>query len=386
MKSLPELARTAYSLAAPARLVALGVCLATAPALADEVTVTDVTGRSVEVDVPVESLILGEGRLIYAVAALEEGDPFARVVGWRDDLLKADPATYSVYREKYPQIDDIPTFGGIKDGTFDIEQAISLEPDVVVMNLEARQATEDAGLDEKLAAVGIPLVYIDFREAPIEHTSQSLEILGTLLGEEERAAELIAFRDAEIAKVTETLEKAKPAKPLVFIERAAGYSEECCMSFGSENFGLMVEMAGGTNMAKDIIPGTFGTVNPEQIIASDPDAVIVTGAEWDAYVPGGAWVGLGPNSDMDKAREKLAALMERPAFTGIKAAESHNVHGVWHQFYNSPYQFVVIQQMAKWLHPDLFGDLDPEGTFKTLHERFLPVEYDPGYFVSLAGK
>lgn len=355
------------------------------PALADPVTITDVAGREVEVNVPVDTLILGEGRLIYAVAALEDDDPFKRVVGWRDDLLKADPATYAVYREKYPAIDEIPTFGGVKDGTFDIEQAISLDPDIVVMNLEAKQATEDAGLIEKLGAVGIPLVYIDFRDAPIRNTEMSIDILGTLLGEEERAGELNAFRNTEIARVTDVLAEAQPNKPLVFLERAAGFSDECCMSFGNENFGLMVEMAGGINMAADIIPGTFGTVNPEQIIASDPDAIIATGAEWDAYVPGGMWVGLGPNSDMDRAREKLAALMERPAFTGVKAAETGNVHAVWHQFYNSPYQFVVIQQMAKWLHPDLFPDLDPEGTFKALHERFLPVEYDPGYFVSLSG-
>ena len=366
-------------------VAAAAVASAATLALADPVTITDVAGRAVEVNVPVETLILGEGRLIYAVAALEDAKPFDRVVGWRDDLLKADPATYAVYREKYPQIDDIPTFGGVKDGTFDIEQAISLDPSIVVMNLEAQQATEDAGLVEKLGAVGIPLVYIDFRDAPIANTEKSIEILGTLLGKEERAAELNAFRNAEIARVTDVLAAENPDRPVVFLERAAGFSDECCMSFGEENFGLMVEMAGGINLAKDIIPGTFGTVNPEQIIASDPDAVIATGAEWDAYVPGGEWVGLGPNSDMDAAREKLAGLMERPAFTGVKAAETGNVHAAWHQFYNSPYQFVVIQQMAKWLHPDLFPDLDPEATFKALHERFLPVEYDRGYFVSLSG-
>ncbi|MBW8724496.1 MAG: ABC transporter substrate-binding protein, partial [Inquilinus limosus] len=41
-------------------------------------------------------------------------------------------------------------------------------------------------------------------------------------------------------------------------------------------------------------------------------------------------------------------------------------------------------QLAKWLHPDLFADLDPEATFRTLHERFLPIPYRPGYWVSLS--
>ena len=66
------------------------------------------------------------------------------------------------------------------------------------------------------------------------------------------------------------------------IERAGGYSDDCCMSFGNENFGKMVEIAGGDNMAQDLIPGTFGTVNPEQIIAANPDVVIVTGGNWEA--------------------------------------------------------------------------------------------------------
>lgn len=366
-----------------AAVTAFSICLPLSALAGETVTITDVTGRQVEVEVPVDAVILGEGRLMYAVAALDTDDPFQRVVGWRDDLLKADPETYAVYREQYPSIDDIPTFGGLKDGTFDIEQAIMLDPDVVIMNLEAKDATEDAGLDDKLSRVGIPLVYVDFREAPIKNTDTSMRIIGKLFGLEDRAEEFIEFRQEQIARVTDRLAEADPERPVVFLERAAGFSDECCNSFGNENFGRMVEMAGGINMAADIIPGTFGTVNPEQVVASDPEHVIVTGANWQAYAPNGPWVGLGPSADLEKAEEKLAGLMERPAYTGVKAVENGNVHAVWHQFYNSPYQFVVIQQMAKWLHPELFEDLDPAATFRELHERFLSVDYQPGYFVSL---
>jgi iron complex transport system substrate-binding protein len=42
-----------------------------------------------------------------------------------------------------------------------------------------------------------------------------------------------------------------------------------------------------------------------------------------------------------------------------------------------------LQQVAKWLHPDLFAWLDPEATFRELHVRFLPVSYQPGYWVGL---
>ena len=94
---------------------------------------------------------------------------------------------------------------------------------------------------------------------------------------------------------------------------------------------------------------------------------------------------MGPGSDVVEAKRKLTALMDRPAYTGIKAVKDGQVHGIWHQFYNSPYYFVAVQRLAKWFHPELFADLDPEATLRELHERFLPVDYVPGYWVSLKG-
>lgn len=353
-------------------------------AQADTVTLTDIAGRQVQVETPVQRVILGEGRQAFFTAVLETEDPFARVVGWRDDLREADPDSYAAYLEQFPEIGAIPTFGGFKEGTFDIEQAVSLDPDVMILNLEAKAATDEAGYEEKLAAVGIPIVYVDFREKPFENTMKSMELIGQLYGREDRAAEFNAFFTAEMDKVRSVIAaQTGLARPLVFVERAGGYSEDCCMSFGSENFGRMVEEAGGTNMAAPFIPGTFGTVNAEQIVASDPEVVVVTGGNWQAYVPGGAWVGVAPGADLAVAKDKLAGLMQRPAFVGTRAVESGRVHAIWHQFYNNPYSFVAVQQLAKWLHPELFADLDPEATLKQLHSRFLPVDYRPGYWVSL---
>jgi iron complex transport system substrate-binding protein len=370
----------------PAAITA-ALFVATAPAFADKVSVTDVLGRKVEVEAPVQRVILGEGRQMYFVAALDRDDPFKRVVGWRDDLSKADPDSYKQYLACYPQIAKLPSFGGMKEGAFDIEQAIALKPDVLFLNVEAKVASDEASLVDKLAAVGIPVVYVDFREKPFQNTEPSMRLIGKLFGKETIAEDFIAFRAGEIARVTETLAKVQGLKrPLVMMERAGGYSDDCCMSFGSENFGKMVEIAGGKNFASDLIPGTFGTVNPEAVVAANPDVVIITGGNWGAYVPGGAWVGLGPGTDMVEARRKLANLAKRPAFSQTKAVKDGRVHAIWHQFYNSPYQFVAIQEIATWLHPELFKDLDADATLKTLHERFLPLPYEPGYWVTVERK
>ncbi len=374
------LAVVALSPSAPAQTTSAPV------AQTSTVEVTDVAGRTVRVRAPVERVILGEGRQIYFVAALDKENPFRRVVAWRDDLAKADPGTFKLYAAQNPQIGKLPTFGGMKEGAFDIEQAVALKPDVLLMNIEAKVASDEAKLVEKLAGVGIPVVYVDFREKPFENTEPSMRLMGKLFGRETVAEEFIAFRAEQLALVEERLARAyltEAQKPLVMVDRAGGYSDDCCMSFGRENFGRMVELAGGRNLGSGLIPGTFGTISPEEIVAAKPDAVIVTGSAWDAYVPGGAWVGVGPNADQAGARRKLAGLMQRPAFRTLPAASSGKAFAIWHQFYNSPYQFVAVQQIAKWLHPNLFRDVDPDAALRSLHERFLPIPYQPGYWVSL---
>ncbi|WP_339118124.1 ABC transporter substrate-binding protein [Halomonas sp. BMC6] len=357
--------------------------LVCASAIAAPITVTDIAGRQITLDAPAERVILGEGRQIYLLGMLEPDAPLAHVVGWREDFSQADPDNYQRYLERFPEMASIPTFGGFKDGTFDVEQAASLNPDLILMNIEAKAATEDAAYDDKLAELDIPIVYVDFREDPIENTIPSMRLIGQLMNDEAAAEEFITFAEAQLARVTEVIEQANPERPRVFVDRAGGYSDECCMSFGPANFGEYVTLAGGTNIANGIIPASFGNLNPEQIIAANPQHVVVTGGSWDAYVPGGDWVGVGPGADQAQAREKLQALTTRTAMTGIDAVETGNVHAIWHQFYNSPYYFVAVQQLAKWFHPELFEDLDPEATLEELHDRFLPIDYQPGYWITL---
>ena len=200
-------------------------------------TVTDLLGRQVQVHVPARRVILGEGRQLYLVAALDTENPIQRIVGWRKDLIQSDPDTYSAYLRKFPGIAAIPTFGGFEDGTFDIEQAISQKPDVIILNIEAQHATEDARYIEKLGALGIPVVYVDFRNDPMKNTEPTMRLFGKLFGKEDRAEAFIDFRARQIARVTDVIAAHQPARPKVFIERIGGYTQDCCLSFGNENFG-----------------------------------------------------------------------------------------------------------------------------------------------------
>lgn len=348
------------------------------------VTVTDIAGREVQVKVPVQRMLLGEGRQLYLIASLDQENPLEYIAAWRNDLIEADPATYHQYLEKFPDLAKVPTFKGSEGSLIDIESAVVKKPDVVLLNLEAMRANEDAKYIEKLAELDIPVLYIDFRHYPLKNTDSTIRLLGKIMGREQRAEDIIAFRKQAMERVTDVLKEARPDKPKVFLERIGGYSEDCCLTFGAENFGKYVELAGGHNIGSDFLPSTFGQLSPEQVVVSNPDHVIVTSADWQAYVPGGRWIPVGPGADLDAARKKLEWYTTRDAYTGTTATKKGNFEAIWHQFYNSPYEFVAVQWIAKWLHPNLFGDLDPDKTFAEYHKRFLPIGYRPGYAVSLS--
>ncbi|MDI9229451.1 ABC transporter substrate-binding protein, partial [Serratia bockelmannii] len=119
------------------------------------------------------------------------------------------------------------------------------------------------------------------------------------------------------------------------------------------------------------------------VIASRPDKIVVTGSNWSHYSPSGDWVNLGPGADLALAKTRLEKLMRRPAYRTLAAAKSGKAYAIWHPFYDHPFNFVAIERLATWFHPSLFAGVDPEATFAELFARFLPIPYQPGYWVSL---
>lgn len=367
-------------------VVAAILFVLTGPALAE--VFTDAAGRTVDVDTPAKRVLVGEGRQIGAIAALAGLHTFDTIVGWRSDLITKDYDTYANYLKVFPKIADLPRFGYVGDGTFDLESAIALKPDVMTLDLDSLKAAKESGLEQTLAAAGVKLVFIDFRLNPDANLENSISVLGKLFGNEKAADDLIAYRRAQLKRVADRLaEHPTLAKPKVYIENAPGITgdEVCCRTFGPVNFGKMIALGGGHNIGADFLASFSGKLNPEQLIVSNPDVVVVTGANWAKQSDINQFVSIGPGADLDAARTKLTALMARRPFDSLPAVQAGKVHAIWHQFYGQPYDFVAVQRFAKWFHPDVFADLDPDATFRELHEKFLPVPYKPGYFLSLDG-
>lgn len=353
---------------------------------AKPIIVSDILNRKVTVNVPVKKVILGEGRMLYLVAILDKENPAKRIIAMGNDMQTSDPATWRQYSEHFPQLKNIPTFGGTEKRSLNIEHALALQPDLIIMNIEAKTAIEEQGYDKALQKAGIPIIYIDFRYNPSKNTPLTMRLFGVLWGKEKTAEKFIDYREEQLKRVSDVLTKNSAKKPRVFIERIGGYTDECCLTFGDGNFGRFVSLAGGENIGAQNAPNTFYMMNPEQVLTANPDKVIITSANFSKFMPEGDWIGLGPNESLNKAKIKLKKYLKKTAYTGSNAVINQQFYAIWHQFYNSPYDFIAIQQLAHWLHPELFADLNADETFKNFYEMFLSIPYEPGYFVSLENK
>lgn len=376
--------------------LARGLCLATAAAAstfaaatyatAETITVTDIAGRTVEVEKDPSKVVIGEGRMIYSIALLDQDNPFQRIAGWKDDMVKYDPDAYRKYLAQFPQAADLPSFGSPYSDEWNLEAVISLGTEVVFMNLGNLLKAQESGIIEKLEEAGVATVFVDFRQDPTQNTVPSIQLLGRIFDKRDEADAFSDYYQAQMKKIYTRVEQIPlEDRPIVFIERAAGYNPaKCCSTFGAANLGRLVDLAGGRNWGSQKTPGFSAAVSLEAIFADDPEVIIGTGGNWSEANPATAAVLFGYEADSKMVQERLTALASREGWPELSAVKNGRFHSVYHQFYNSPYHFVAMQAFAKWLHPDLFADLDPEATMKELHERFLPIEYSGEFWGTLA--
>ncbi|OIQ44497.1 MAG: ABC transporter substrate-binding protein [Roseobacter sp. MedPE-SW] len=355
-------------------------------AQAEALTVTDIAGRQVTFAELPEKIVLGEGRMMYSIAPLTTRNPFEKIVGWKDDLVLYDPDAFRKFEAAFPaDTARLINFGNPYAGDFSIEAVLEADTDLVLLDVGNLFKAEETGLVEKLGAAGVNVAFVDFRRNATENTVPSLLLMGRILGEEKRAAEFIDFYIAQMRKVTNVVDGI-PAedRPLVAIENAAGWQNDfCCWSFGPYNFGRFVELAGGVNYASTLANAYSVDISLEGLLEADPDHLIGTGANWIESRPEVSSILLGYEGDPVVNAEKLQALAARTGFAELRAVKEGNMHSIYHQFYNSPYHFIAVQQIAKWLYPDDFEDLDVDANFKELHDRFLPFEASGQFWATL---
>lgn len=294
---------------------------------AGERQVTDLAGRTVTLPEGVERIVLGEGRLLSAIAILDHDDPLRRVAGMLDDYRLLDPDGYARWRQAFPGQDDVPVLGQVSASSFSVEKAIAVKPDLAIFTVGGHGPGTDAStVIAQLEAAGIPVIFVDFFLDPLTNTPASMALLGEVLGRPKRAQAFNAAFAAARSRVTDAL-AGVTERPSVFMEIRVGLGQDCCASVGQGALASLIEVAGGRNIAAPLIPGTGGMVSIEHLLTNQPDVYVGTaiGSRSEDGISQGRIV-LGPGVPADMAASSFAATLDRVGIRNLDAVRAGRAH------------------------------------------------------------
>jgi iron complex transport system substrate-binding protein len=215
------------------------------------VQVTDVTGRKVLVP-----------KKIYKIVSLYPmSTELLFPLGAQDELI-ATPKGKVVNMENFekvmPRAKSLPDAGNYVDPN--VETILSYKPDLVITTIDAPIKTlEDAG---------IPVVVMD-QETP-QLMLKSIQFLGNILGREEEARNALIYLNEKLNYIKERADSIKN-KATVYI---AG--SNLLSTFGGDFYQTYLSKLAGTISVSSGLKGGKVNVSPEQIIAWNPDYIILT--------------------------------------------------------------------------------------------------------------
>ncbi|ADI13522.1 ABC transporter substrate-binding protein [Truepera radiovictrix] len=217
-----------------------------------------------------------------------------------------------------PETDDLPRLGGAFSPN--IEAILALEPDLVL-------ADESSDLAAALRNAGVT-VYAGTAQT-FDEAFEKFAVLGQLVNRELEAALLVERVRGEIEAIAAQTEALEGVSVYYEIDPTP-------FSVGPGSFiGVLLAKAGGENIVTEDL-GDFPQLDPEYVIAADPEVIIVS-------------------------EEDAGALPERPGWAGISAVQQGRVvttDAVTRDAISRPGPRMVeaVRFFARALHPEVFGE------------------------------
>ena len=305
------------------------------------ITIEDHWERTVEVPLNPERVVVMEWEGLVTKSM--------QIFGVADALVGVDTATNRMgYREELiPSIADAIELGSPWSGV-NYEQLVGLNPDVVF--LEAWVASEEnrsmhQDVIDRIEGLGLPVVVLispsNFDDPSIETAWEHIAITGEVFGMQQEAADLIARLNDGLSLITErTADIPESERTNVAYFSTINY----VMGERSIQDYLLTEIVGANNVAG---AGTFITISEEQMLALDPDAIVVAGHE--GYLDTSViYEGRSAGLNWGALQEMRAIQEERLVALG---------YDEWRATIETP---IALLKIAAVVYPDLFADIDVE--------------------------
>lgn len=296
------------------------LCSFSPAAVADEITFEDQRGKQITLAEPADSVV-----------ALPKPVPpmFIGVDGGTEHLTGMHPAAQAVLLDSvlarfFPKIADIDT-RVVGDGFIpNVEEMLKLNPDVVI-----QWAVRTEEYIEPMERVGLTVVGLGGGTHEIERGH--IEIVGKILGKQDRTTAFLTWQDQVIAEIQKKLADVPTEKRarMIFLDR---YRSNELAVFGRDEF--FFQAPGLRNLAFEAgLNQATVTVDAEQILAWDPDIIFVNYYDLEATP---------------------AHLYADPVLASVSAVRNHRVYKTPRLDPTELEAPLVWMWMAMLAYPDLF--------------------------------
>lgn len=332
---------------------AVTAVLVAAPVFADPFGIIDDTGRTLTFDAPLERAVVFNRYNAEFVRAVAGVDKIVGVDSW----VTRDPTYWPNLKEGM--------LAGEGQSEPNYEAIVAMEPDVVIFPRNG--AWEEA--IKTLDPFDIPVVVLTGWDV-LKHVS-NIESFGRMFGEPERAEKLNAFY-TENMDILRTRLAGVEAKP-VYLEEKTPFSSVLQGSGWHD----MIEAGGGRNIFGHVDiatqPKERGSVHNFEV---DPEAVLMADPAMVVKLQPGSY----PLHPEDFTLAFFKEFLGRPGIDEIAAVQSGEVFHMNYYLAGGSSKMIGALSIAKWLHPDLFADVDPDAVMKTWLEEFQGVPYPGRYW------
>ena len=305
--------------------------------------ITDSEGREVEIPEKVESIVcLNVGALRYT-CYMQAQD---LVIGV-EDYEKEQSISRGYNYVNFELFQDLPVVGN--NGEHYPEEIIYADPDVIVMS-----AYDDSDADSLQEKTGIPVVVVPGSDSMMDEGAyETFRIMGELYGKEDRAQELIDYMDSIKEDLeTRTADVAEEDKLTAYV---AGVSYKGAHGFEGTEAGYGPFAAiNAKNLADETGQTGPFDIDPEQVLAWDPDVIFVDFNGLDMV-----------NEDYasnPEYYEQLTAVQEGRVYSQISFRSSAS---------NLDTALADTYYAASVLYPEQFADVDPEEKAAEIFEMLL---------------
>ena len=277
----------------------------------EPIVLTDDLGNQITLQEPAQKIVSLSPSMTESLFALGAGD---RIVARESN---------STYPEEANEIESI---GAIWEG-LPMEKIVSLEPDLIVaaqiISPDQVQEMRDLGLT----------VFWQKNPQDFPGLFENLMAISQLVGKEGEAEELVASLKERVKAVEEKVAGVEET-PLVFYELDATDPSNPYTVGEGTFISYVIDKAGGRNLG-DALEGSYVPISSEEIIAQDPDYIILGDAQYGVTV------------------ESVA---ERPGWGQLSAVQEGRVLPINDDLISLPGPRLVqgFEEVAKMIHPDAF--------------------------------